>query len=575
MDKRVLLTVVICFGILFVWTKFFVPTPPPHPTETAAPTAPATAPAEKPGEAQKTPAAPEAVKGGVAVAPKSKETAEKPAKPAVRPPEKIASVVRPERYHAEFTTWGAAPKSWTLLKPHYKEFVTQPDGKKVLAPIDLVKSSGADLPLTLTFPQSDVTLAPDAAWTQLPSGPNELVYAVDEGALHVEKHYTLPEKGYEMKLKVIVENRGDKALTERLQMAMYGWQDPNVKTGGFFSGGRYSIHTSGMCDVAGKLHDGDLEALLKKPIDESGMVRFIAIDERYFVAALVVQPNEERSCSLGANPDGLVTVTLLDGPKQLAPSSKTEYDYVGFFGPKILNQLDAVKVNGVDAKLGDSINYGWTEAIARPMLAVLKAVYIVIPNWGLAIVVITILLKAITWWPNAKSIKSMRGMAKLKPEMDKIKEKFGNDKQKMNVAVMALYKEHGINPLGGCLPMLIQFPIYIALYAMLGNSVELYRSPFLWMHDLTAPDPYYILPVLTGVLMFVQQWVSPTSPDGQQQKMMMYMMPLMYAAFSLFFPAGLTIYILISTLLTLMQTWWMYRGEPRKKKSPAAAPAKA
>jgi YidC/Oxa1 family membrane protein insertase len=303
------------------------------------------------------------------------------------------------------------------------------------------------------------------------------------------------------------------------------------------------------------------------------MVRFIAIDLRYFVAALVVQPNEERSCSLGANPDGLVKVTLLDNPKQLSPNSKTEYDYVGFFGPKILNQLDAVKINGVDAKLGDSINYGWTEAIARPMLAVLKAVYIVIPNWGLAIVVITILLKALTWWPNAKSIKSMRGMAKLKPEMDKIKEKFGSDKQKMNVAVMALYKEHGINPLGGCLPMLIQFPIYIALYAMLGNSVELYRSPFLWMHDLTAPDPYYILPILTGVLMFVQQWVSPTSPDGQQQKMMMYMMPLMYAAFSLFFPAGLTIYILISTLLTLMQTWWMYRGEPRKKR-PAATPAK-
>ena len=112
------------------------------------------------------------------------------------------------------------------------------------------------------------------------------------------------------------------------------------------------------------------------------MVRFIAIDLRYFVAALVVQPNEERSCSLGANPDGLVTVTLLDNPKQLSPNSKTEYDYVGFFGPKFLSQLDEVKVNGVDAKLGDSIDYGWTEVIARPMLAVLKAVHVAIPNWG-------------------------------------------------------------------------------------------------------------------------------------------------------------------------------------------------
>ena len=121
----------------------------------------------------------------------------------------------------------------------------------------------------------------------------------------------------------------------------------------------------------------------------------------------------------------------------------------------------------------------------------------------------------------------------------------------MNLEVMELYKKHGINPLGGCLPMLIQMPIYIALYSMLGNSVELYRSGFVgWIHDLTAPDPFFVLPLLTGVLMFVQQKLSPTPPDPQQ-KMMMYMMPVMFTAFSIFLPAGLTIYILTNTLLTM------------------------
>ena len=188
------------------------------------------------------------------------------------------------------------------------------------------------------------------------------------------------------------------------------------------------------------------------------------------------------------------------------------------------------------------------------------------PNWGLAVIVLTMLLKAVTWWPNAKSLKSMQAMAKLKPEMDKLKERYGDDKNRMNVEVMSLYKKHGINPLGGCLPMLIQMPIYIALYSMLGNSVELYRSGFVgWIHDLTAPDPYFVMPLLTGACMYVQQRFSPTPPDPQQ-KAMMYMMPIMFTAISLWLPAGLTIYIFTNTLLTMVQQKLLKPGG-------AAAPA--
>jgi YidC/Oxa1 family membrane protein insertase len=169
-------------------------------------------------------------------------------------------------------------------------------------------------------------------------------------------------------------------------------------------------------------------------------------------------------------------------------------------------------------------------------------------------------------------MKSMKAMAKLKPEMDKLKERYGEDKQRMNVEVMNLYKKHGINPLGGCLPMLIQMPIYLAFYAMLGNSVELYRSAFVgWIHDLTAPDPYYALPLATGALTYLQQKLSPTPPDPQQ-KAMMYMMPLMFTGISLMVPAGLTVYFLTNSILTILQQWWMNRGErPAGRPQPARA----
>jgi YidC/Oxa1 family membrane protein insertase len=333
------------------------------------------------------------------------------------------------------------------------------------------------------------------------------------------------------------------------------------------------IQTSGVCDLNGKVKEGDLQALLKSSISEVGQVRWIGVDQKYFISA-VAPKLEDTACRVEATTEGNIAARLTFSERRIAPHEKTQYELAGFFGPKILADLDAVTVGGQDAKLGDAVNYGIWEILARPMLAVLKAVHVAVPNWGLAIIALTILIKAVTWWPTTKSMKSMKAMAKLKPEMDKLKEKYGEDKQRMNMEVMELYKKHGINPLGGCLPMLIQMPIYIALYSMLGKSVELYRSGFVgWIHDLTAPDPYFVLPVATGALMFAQQRLSPTPPDAQQ-KAMMYMMPVMFTAFSIFLPSGLTVYILTNTLLTMLQQWWMNRHEPRPGRPPVKATGK-
>jgi YidC/Oxa1 family membrane protein insertase len=210
-------------------------------------------------------------------------------------------------------------------------------------------------------------------------------------------------------------------------------------------------------------------------------------------------------------------------------------------------------VGGQDAHLGDVMNYGFTEIFVRPMLWVLKAVHRAFGNYGIAIILLTMLIKLVTWWPTAQSMKSAQAMAKLKPEIDKLKEKYGDDKQKINTEMMQLYAKHKINPIGGCLPVLLQMPIYIALYSMLGNSVELYGAHFLWIKDLTAPEGMPpILPLLTGVLMFVQQKLSPTAVDPSQ-KQMMTIMPIMFTGMSLFLPAGLTLYILTNTVLSIAQ----------------------
>jgi YidC/Oxa1 family membrane protein insertase len=198
-------------------------------------------------------------------------------------------------------------------------------------------------------------------------------------------------------------------------------------------------------------------------------------------------------------------------------------------------------------------------------------------NWALAIVLLTCLVKLLTIPLSHKSMKSMKvmqeQMARLKPEVDEINRKFGDDRTKVNQEMMALYQRHGINPfaqMAGCLPIFIQMPIYIALYSMLGSAVELYRVPFLWIADMTTADPYYVMPLLMGGLMYWQTKLTPNSGDPQQ-KMMATMMPIMFTGFSIFMPAGLTLYMITNTILGMIQQWVVNRGKTPVKPAVATA----
>jgi len=555
MEKRVLVTVVISVAILFGWTfiqqRYF---PPPPPTESpAAPTAPATPAASNEG---------------------AKPAGATPSKPAgERVPEKRATIERPGQYRAVFSSVGASPVEFTLLDPQYRRVV---DGKETQ--IEMVPPQGA-LPFRVEVHGSgdEVELPADASWTVVRQSDEELVYAADAGALHVEKRWTIPRQGYALGLEVSVENRGPRPVNERLAVTAVGYQDPTVKPGGLLSFGRRYNLTEGLCDVGGKLKHEGLEASEKKPLAETGEVRWIGTGEQFFVSAVAFAPDGNRSCEVSGDALGRITSRALFEQRTIAPGTRVVEPMAAFIGPKLLHQLDAVKVGGVDARLGDAVNYT-LEFVARPMFLVLKAIHVVVRNWGVAIIVITILMKLVLLYPTQKSMKSMKEMAKLKPKLDAIKERYPDDKQRQNLETMALYKQHGINPLGGCLPMLIQMPIYIAFYSMLGNAVELYRASFVWpITDLTAPAPG--LAVVTGALMFLQQRSSPTARDPQQRTMM-YMMPVMFTVFTLMLPSGLTLYILVNTLLTMLHQWWMNRADPKPanrgpQKSGAPKPARA
>ncbi len=216
-------------------------------------------------------------------------------------------------------------------------------------------------------------------------------------------------------------------------------------------------------------------------------------------------------------------------------------------------------------KLSSAVDLGWFAIIARPMLSVLKFIQGWVVNWGVAIIILTIFIKLLTLYWTQKSMRSMKEMSKLKPELDKLREKHKDDKQRLNTEMMNLYKTHNISPLGGCLPMLLQMPVWFALYRTLGAAAELYRAPFVgWIHDLTAPDPLHIIPVALTGLMFAQAKIAPAAVDSSQQKMMQYMMPAMFGVFSLVFPSGLAIYMFTNTLLGMSHQYYINRTDKKR-----------
>jgi YidC/Oxa1 family membrane protein insertase len=291
---------------------------------------------------------------------------------------------------------------------------------------------------------------------------------------------------------------------------------------------------------------------------------WIGIIQHYFVSAWLPKEGTEREYFTSKVGDNLYTAGVVTPVGQIAPGATASVDVPVYIGPQETETLEKVAPG-----LKLAVDYGWLYVLAAPLFWVLKWIHGVVGNWGWAIIILTILIKLIFYPLNAKAGRSMAQMKVLAPKMEKLKEMYGEDRQKLNQAMMELYRTEKINPLGGCLPIVVQIPVFIALYWVLLASIELRHAPWLgWIHDLSAPDPYFILPVIYAISMLVQTRLNPQPADPVQAKVMM-VMPIMFSVFFLFFPAGLVLYWVVQNLLSILQQWHINRTLAREAKAKA------
>jgi YidC/Oxa1 family membrane protein insertase len=430
-------------------------------------------------------------------------------------------------------------------------------------------------PARVTFPKADFKLPEPTPFTVSRPAADTVVFRYETDTVAVEKRYRVVSPGrYRLALDVTVENKSAKPISESMAIHLFGLQDPEKKGGGFLSYASANV-TEMVCFIKDKAYRENIETLHSKGTkDHFGDVRWAAADEKFFTVAVVPAPESragERRCGQRALDPLTGEVFVSFASRTIAPGEKTAYGFELYAGPKYASELELVRPGGQDPHLGEAVNVTFA-VLAGPMLGLLKFFQRLTHNWGLAIILLTIFVKLVTFYPTQRTMLSAKKMQKLAPKLGALKKKYENDKQKLGMETMNLYKTHGVSPLGGCLPTLIQMPIWIALFSTLNYSVELHRSSFLYIVDLSAKDPYYITPLLMGVIMFLQMRMSPAGADPQQQKMMAIMMPIMFTVFSLFLPAGLAIYTLTSYLIGILQQLYVNYLD---RKSGAPVPVKA
>ncbi|MBU4345145.1 MAG: membrane protein insertase YidC [Desulfobacteraceae bacterium] len=377
---------------------------------------------------------------------------------------------------------------------------------------------------------------------------------VSENGVVVEKRFIFSPETYLLGLNVTIKNGSYQAIQDNLILSlmktysktktMYGFEGPSA------------------------LINNSLEQIKAKKIKDkniyTGSLQWVTVQDRYFMSSIIPTKPVEASMRLFLSQDGVLEAQYMQPETVIQPGMQHDYEYKLFFGPKSTKVLKQCDYN-----LSGAIDFGMFDFIAKPCLWFMNFLYGIIPNYGVAIIILTIVTKIILWPLGTKSYKSMAEMKKIQPLMMGIREKYKNDKKKMNEEIMALYKTYKVNPVGGCLPMIVQIPVFFALYRMLYEAIELRHAPFFgWITDLSAPDrlfnfnfsiplmqPPYGIPVLTiimGATMFLQQQMAPSVGDPTQAKMMKFM-PIIFTVIFINFSSGLVLYWLINNILSIAQ----------------------
>jgi len=378
------------------------------------------------------------------------------------------------------------------------------------------------------------------------------------------KIFTFTKGRYDIAVDYEIDNRSHKVWTGQFYAQIKrknfdssrGWFSFNTYTGAAISSAEIPYE---------KISFSDIESAAKdhKEFIRDSQGGWAAMQQRYFLSVWV-PPHDQTHRFFSKLNNGVYTIGLSNNAISVPAGQKGTVGSILYVGPEITDNI-AHLASGLDR----TVDYGWLYILSVGFFWLLKNIYKLVGNWGWAIIIVTFLIKAAFYKLSESSCRSMAKMKDLMPKMQALKERYGDDRQKLHQATMELYKKEKINPLnlGGCLPMLIQIPFFIALYYVLISAVELRHSPFMfWIHDLSSRDPYYILPILMGLSMFLQQRLTPTSADPAQAKMMMFM-PVIFTVFFLSFPSGLVLYWLVSNILSILQQWYINKKLATEAKS--------
>ena len=463
---------------------------------------------------------------------------------------------------AELDTYGGDLRVLDLLT--YPEELEAPD-----VPFRLLTDSG-----------------PDLYWVQngllggqgdLPNHHSEYTatnkrYVLDEGKNHIEvplhiesdgvhyrKVYTFYRDSYYVDVRYEVQNNTNQKWQGYLYAQFVSTETSDDENTSFLGLGRLPSYTGGAIYTPEEKYTKiGFDDMREQPLVKNTTSGWVAMLQHYFVGALLAEKESQYEFYSLVNGTGATTQYSI-GYKHLTPLSvaagrRGEVNWRMFVGPKENKRL--VEAN---RQLELAVDFGWLTPVSAPLFWLLTQIQRVVVNWGLSIVLLTALVKLVFFPLSAASYKSMAKMKKLGPRMKTLKERYGDDKQKFQQAMMEMYKKDKINPLGGCLPIVVQIPVFIALYWVLLESVELRQAPLaLWIHDLSAPDPFYVLPILMGASMFAQQLLNPAPVDPMQANIMR-ILPIMFTLFFLWFPAGLVLYWLVNNLLSITQQWFVMR----------------
>ncbi|MEM9242505.1 MAG: membrane protein insertase YidC [Pseudomonadota bacterium] len=386
---------------------------------------------------------------------------------------------------------------------------------------------------------------------------NVVLQGTSANGLQISKVFTFTPGSYLVHVSYHIRNASTKAQQGRLSLQISRTDVKPSRDGTFRMHAFYGFAIS---TPANHYQTFKFSNLASSNVNLSAKDGWLAMTQHYFLGAWIPASGVTYDYFSRVNQNGIYTLGANSPTTTIAPGKTVNLNSEFYIGPKIAEILSSVAPN-----LSKTIDYGWLWPISLLIFWLMKHIFAIIGNWGWSIVIVTAIIKLIFWPLSAKSYRSMAGMRSLQPKINALKERVGDDKQQMGREMMALYKSEKINPLGGCLPILVQIPFFIALYWVLIATIQLRQAPFMfWIHDLSAKDPYYVLPVLMGLSMFLQQKLSPPPPDPTQAKVMM-LLPVFITYIFIHFPAGLILYMLVNNLISIGQQWWITRHYSKGK----------